>query len=54
MKRYFPPRIKEFITPAGFVDDLELQQKLVDDRMTRDYVSVMFVCCLILIVVIIL
>ena len=49
----YPPRIAEIIAPTGFVDDLELQQKIVDDKMTRDYVSIMFVCTLLLIVVVI-
>jgi hypothetical protein len=54
MKQYYPPRIKEIIAPAGFVDDLELQQKIVDDKMTRDYVSLMFACSLLLIVAVLL
>lgn len=54
MKRHYPPRIMEVIAPAGFVEDLDLQERLVDDKMTRDYVSVMFISCLLLIIIVIL
>jgi hypothetical protein len=39
--RVFPARIKDFVAPAGFVDDEELQQKIMMDKMTRNYVSVL-------------
>ena len=40
-KRIFPSKIKEFIDPAGFVDDEELQQRIIMDKMTRNYVTVL-------------
>ena len=50
----YPPRIAEIIAPTPFVEDLDLQEKIVDDKMTRDYVVVMFICTLLLIIMVIL
>ena len=51
-KMQLPPRIKAILPPLEFVQDEELQWKMVDDRMTRDYVSVLLVSTLLLIIVI--
>ncbi len=53
MKRYAPPKIVEIIAPAEFVDDEDMQWRIVEDRMMRDYASVLVICCLLLIVVVI-
>ncbi len=50
----YPLPIKEIIAPPEFVEDEDFQWLMVDNRMTHDYVSVLFVCSLILIVVVLL
>lgn len=50
----YPPRIVEMIAPTEFVNDLDLQERIADSKMERDYVSVLFACSLLLIIVVIL
>jgi len=49
-----PPRIKEMIAPTAFLEDEELQWKIVDDKMTRDYAKLLLVCSVLLIIVVLL
>jgi hypothetical protein len=53
-KQKFPPPIKEIITPPDFAQDLDLQELIVAEKMKRDYVSVLFICSILLIIVVIL
>jgi hypothetical protein len=50
MQRHYPPRIVEVIQPTEFVNDLDLQARIVNSRMMHDYVSVLLVFCLLLII----
>jgi hypothetical protein len=53
-KLQFPPRVKEMIAPTAFVEDEELQWKIVDDKMMMDYAKLLLVCSIFLIIVVLL
>lgn len=43
-----PPKIVEVVTPTEFVDDLELVEKIVYEKMLRVYVLILFISILII------
>lgn len=45
--RYLPPAIVEIVAPPEFAKDEDLQERIVDDKMIRSYVEIMFFCCLV-------
>lgn len=47
-----PPRIRGVIAPTEFVQDEDLQQRIVDSKMTRDYAVLLLVCSVFLILAI--
>jgi len=42
--RFLPPNIKEILPPPEFALDEELAERVIDDKMIRDYVTIMFIC----------
>jgi len=50
----YPLPIKEIVTTTEFYQDEDLQEKIIDSKMTHDYVVLMFICSLLLIVVVLL
>lgn len=48
-----PLKIKEIITPTNFIDDLDLVERVVNEKMLRAYVTILFICSLILTFVVI-
>ena len=43
-----PPRVKEIITPSEFLADADLVEMVVDEKMMRVYVQILFICSLLL------
>lgn len=50
--QYMPPNISEIIAPPEFAQDEDLQERIIDDKMLRQWVVVMFICSLLLSVVV--
>ena len=48
-----PPKIKEVITPTEFIDDLELVERVVYEKMMTAYVTILFISSIILTFVVI-
>ena len=48
----YPPDIKEIIAPPNFDIDLDMQERIIEDKMITSYVTVMFICSLVLCAVI--
>jgi hypothetical protein len=48
-----PPKIQEVITPEEFAVDLELVGRVVDEKMMRVYITILFICTVIMGIVVI-
>lgn len=53
-KIQYPIGVKEVIAPTPFFEDEELQWRIVDDKMTKDYAKLLLVCSIFLIIVVLL
>jgi len=49
-----PPEIVEIMPPPEMERDFDMEWTIAEDKMTRDYVSVLFLCSILLIIVVIL
>ena len=49
-----PAKIKEVITPTEFVTDYELMERVVHEKMMTYYVTILFICTIVLAIVVIL
>jgi hypothetical protein len=49
-----PPRVTEVMTPAPFLEDEDLQERVVNNKMLHDYTVVLLICTMLLIITVLL
>jgi len=49
-----PPRVAEVMTPAPFLEDEDLQERVVNNKMLHDYTVVLLICTMLLIITVLL
>jgi len=49
-----PPRVAEVMTPTPFLEDEDLQERVVNNKMLHDYTVVLLICTMLLIITVLL